>query len=230
MRAHFLTIAISLIGWTALSGCGLGSPMYTTLYQPVVESEFRGVTVTCWPTYREVRADLTMRITNRRPDTLVVDLLAFRAESVSTVDRDPTFQPYNTSASRRHCLEYRGDDDEVGLCRVMSRSFAGMNERFDLGMDADTSSGTAPADSIEAVRFFPVTPRATERVGHSMGFRYGEAVPYGTRAPDILDRDECMERFKIREDTLLVTTPPVLKGSTVVIPSRQIRFIYQEDE
>jgi len=203
--------------------------MYGTTFHPLVNAEFRSANVTCWPTYREIKADLSIRITNRRPDTLVVDLLAFRAESVSPVDREPAFQPYSTSASKRHCLQYRGDDDEVGLCTVMSRSFAGMNERFDLGMDADTSSGTAPADSIEAARFFPVAPGATERVWHSMGFRFGEAVPYGTRAPDILDRDECMERFNIREDTLLVTTPPVLKDSTVIIPSRQIRFIYQED-
>lgn len=204
--------------------------MYIALYQPVVESEFRGVSVTCWPTYREVKAGLSMRIANRSPDTLYVDLMAFRAESVSQVDREPTYQPYSTSASSRHCLQYEGENDEVGLCRIASRSSAGMNERFDLGMEADTSAIRAPQDSIEAARFFPVAPGATERVDHSMGFRFGEAVPYGTRAPNILNRDQCMERFKIREDTLLVTTPPVLKDGATVIPRRHIRFIYQQDE
>lgn len=229
-RISLIYLVISIVFAGTFAGCMVGSPMYVARYEPLVDLRFRFVGVTCWPTYREVKSDLSMWVINRSPDTLFVDLMGFRAASISQVDREHKFRPYSTSASSTHCLEYRGEDDEADLCRVGSRSFDGINERFDLGMEADTSSSIAPQDSIDAARFFPVAPGTTERVDHGMGFRYGRAVRYGTRAPDLLDRDECMERFSIRRDTLLVTTPPVLKDGKPVIPSRQIRFIYVEDD
>lgn len=223
-------LAVSVLAGGFLAGCVMGSPAYPTEYKPIIEMHVRGVAVTCWPTYREIKAGISLWVHNRSQDTLYVDLKPFRAHSSTRSEREWQFRPYSTSGSVEHCLSFSGPSDEVRLCGGFSRSWAGVNERFDLDLDMDTLAKADSPDSVQVARFFPIAPGMRRRVSHQMGFRYGDVVPHHVRSADLLDRDECTERFGIQQDTLLVTTPPVLQNGETVIPSREMRFTHPEDE